>query len=195
MANSISKEELEDLEVTNYNDIRDTLESGDLLFASGNYWVSKAIRKVTESPWSHVGIIFNVRSLDRVLLLESVEDMGVRFAPLSKYIKDYDGGKPYRGEVVVARAGGINTDIMNDLARHGIDELTMPYDKDEVAKILARVAMGRGKWKKDREYICSELVYECFDRAGKTFELDKRGFISPENIWQDSSVEFLHRVL
>ena len=195
MAEKVTKKQIQDLKVEQYQEIRATLSSGDLLFASGNYWVSKAIRKTTLSAWSHVGILFNVQSLNRILLLESVEDIGVRFAPLSKYLSDYEKSRPYRGEIIIARAKGVNPKVQKRLAQVGIDELTKPYDTNEVAKILARISLRRGKWKRDREYICSELVYECFYNAGKLFEFDKRGFISPENIWRDTSVSFMQRIL
>lgn len=195
MASKITKKELKYLPVTAYQDLRKSLKSGDLLFASGNYFVSKAIRKVTDSPWSHVGIVFNIEQIDRILLLESVEDVGVRFAPLSKYIENYEKGKPYKGEVAIARVSDVDSDLVNDLAKHGVDELTMPYDKGEIAKIISRIALKQGKWKRDREYICSELVYECFEKSGKVFKFDKRSFISPENIWCDDSVKMLSRVL
>ena len=36
---------------------------------------------------------------------------------------------------------------------------------------------------------------ECFLRAGIEFRYDKRGFISPANLWEDSRVELIARVL
>lgn len=186
--------ELEKEQLVPYNKLRPHISSGDLFFASGNYLVSKAIRQVTGSIWSHVGIIFNLEKIDRVLLLESVEDMGVRFAPLSKYVSAYEDDKPYDGSLVIARLNGVNNTMVDAIAEFGIDELTCPYDKDEIAKILARVVLGMGKEEHDREYICSELVYECFSRAGKQFVYDKRGFISPENIWADKDVSLLARI-
>ena len=194
MAEALDKNALKSLEVTPYETLRKTLRSGDLLFASGNYWVSRAIQKVTESPWSHVGIVFNLVDLDRVLLLESVESVGVRFAPLSKYLYDYKDGKPYRGELALARVAGVDAGTVTALTKHGIDELTRPYDANEIAKILARVAMGQGRHKRDREYICSELVHACFKEAGTELNKDRRGFISPDNIWRDERVELIGRV-
>lgn len=195
MATHIESKDIKSLAVIPYQDIRASLKSGDLLFASGDYLVSKAIQKITDSPWSHVGIVFKLDSIDRVLLLESVEDMGVRFAPLSKYLIDYEDGKPYKGRVVLGRCKDVSKGTVGDLAKFGIGELTRPYDKDEVAKILARVTLGIGKKERDREYICSELVYECFSNAGREFVYDKRGFISPENIWIDEKLSLVGRVL
>lgn len=195
MAAHIESVNIKTMPVISYEGIRDTLKSGDLLFASGDYLVSKAIQKITDSPWSHVGIIFRLDSIDRILLLESVEDSGVRFAPLSKYLHDYEKGKPYKGRIVLGRCKIVDKVFVEGLAKVGIDELTCPYDKDEVAKIMARVALGIGKKERDREYICSELVYECFSKAGKEFDFDERGFISPENIWLDDQVSSIGRIL
>jgi hypothetical protein len=177
-----------------YRSLRSRLRSGDIFMCSGDYFVSKAIRKFTKSPWSHVGIIFRIAPLDRVLLLESVEDAGVRFAPLSKYTKDYEKGKPYKGVLAVARHSGLNRDRVAKLAGFGMDELTRPYDVDEIAKIVARIALGRGRPKRDREYICSELVYECFKKARLTIRYDRRGFVSPENVWCDPNVRLLAKI-
>ena len=76
-----------------------------------------------------------------------------------------------------------------------MNELTRPYDKGEIAKIIARIALGRGKPKRDREYICSELVCECFANAGKEFAYNPKGFISPEDVWRDEKVRMISRVL
>lgn len=195
MANPIEKKEIKALPVFPYSDLRPNLKSGDLLFASGDYLVSKAIQMVTNSPWSHVGIVFCLDSIDRVLLLESVEDMGVRFAPLSKYLNNYENGKPYKGCIVIARCKDVDSSTVAGLSTFGIDELTQPYDKDEIAKILARVTLGLGKKEKDREYICSELVYECFSQAGKEFKYNTKGFISPDDVWLDQKLSLVGRIL
>lgn len=195
MAASISTRELKQLPVDSYQKRRSRLRSGDLLFASGNYPVSKAIRKMTDSAWSHVGIIFWLKSIKRVLLLESVESVGVRFAPLSKYLSDYSRGKPYRGMVVLARCTDLAVKNIDALARCGVDELTRPYDKDEIASIIARIALGKGKPRRDREFICSELVHECFENAGKAFAYNVKGFITPEDIWRDERLKIISRIL
>lgn len=195
MAIHIGSTGIKALPVKPYAEVRKDIQSGDLIFASGDYLISQAIQKVTDSPWSHVGILFRVDSIDRVLLLESVEDMGVRFAPLSKYLSDYEDRKPYKGRIVLARCSNVTTDTVGKLSQFGIDELTQPYDKDEIAKILARVILGRGKKERDREYICSELVYECFARAGKEFAYNPQGFVAPEDIWVDSKLSMVGRIL
>lgn len=178
-----------------YDNIRSSLKIGDLMFASGNYLVSRAIKFATNSWWSHVGIVVPIPEIDRVLILESVEDQGVRLAPLSKYVSHYSGNKPYDGAVVLARHTQFEDKKPHQLMQFGADELTKPYDKDEIGKIIARIALGEGKKKRDKEYICSEIVYECFSRAGISFNYNKRGFISPADIWNDPNISVIARIL
>ena len=194
MANPVSKSDVRMWKAEPYADIRSRLRSGDLFFTSGYYFVSKGIQFFTKSPWSHIGIIMRVPQVDRVLLLESVEDMGVRFAPLSKYLSDYEGNKPYKGELVIARADGVTDEVVRNIAAFGLDELTRPYDKDEIAKIMLRIALGIGKQERDREYICSELVWECFAKAGIEFPYNSKGYVSPADIWIDPRVKLVSRI-
>jgi hypothetical protein len=171
------------------------LRSGDLFFASGDYLISQAIRTFTKSPWSHVGLIFMLPEFDRVLLLESVEDTGVRFAPVSKYLEDYKNGKPYDGYLVFARMNRVTPDWVVKMADFGCDELTRPYDEAEIAEIAARIALGIGrKQSGSHAYICSELVAACFKAAGYEFASRTPGFVTPEDIWIDDNVSFLTRV-
>lgn len=179
-----------------YASIRDKLRSGQLLFTSGDYMVSRLIQAATDSPWSHVGILFRVEAIDRVLLLESVEDVGVRLAPLSKYLTDYEDGKPYQGQVVIADVDGLAPEKLPDAARFGCDMLCRPYDSSEIGRIVARIGLGIGrKQVRDDSYICSELVYECLKRARVTIRYNKKGFVSPEDVWRDTRVTPLHRML
>jgi hypothetical protein len=181
--------------ITAYEDIRDQIPHGALLFAAGTYAISELIQRFTQSPWSHVGIIFSANNLQRVLLLESVEDMGVRFAPVSKYLDDYEDGQPYRGNLVIAQAEDVDQTLERQVASFGIDQLTKPYDKEEIAEIAVRIALKAGrKADSGRKYICSELVQACFASAGYVFPTDDGGFISPEDIWTDPRVEVRWRI-
>ena len=195
MANHIELAQIVATPVTDYSAFRGSLRSGDLFFASGNYPISKIIRTFTKSPWSHVGLIFCLKEIDRVLLLESVEDTGVRFAPVSKYLEDYKNGAPYDGYLVFARMNREAPGWIVKMADFGCDELTRPYDEAEIAEIAARIALGIGK-KQDgnHAYICSELVAACFKAAGYEFATKTPGFVTPEDIWVDTNVELLVRV-
>lgn len=196
MANALSIAQLQQIPPRKYKIIRDELKTGDLVFCSGNYLFSRIIQKFTKSVWSHVGVIYRDEPLGRILILESEKVYGVRLAPLSKYLKDYHGkNKPYKGKVVVAR-------VLPEIQQHqifkgisfGMDELTKPYDNWEIIRIAIRILFKITRREKNRNYICSELVQECFKQAGVRFN-DNDTKISPDDIWCDSHVQMLYRLL
>jgi hypothetical protein len=196
MAQHLSLEQLSQLPPRKYKIIREDLKTGDLVFCSGNYLFSKIIQKFTKSVWSHVGIIYRDEPLGRILILESEKVYGVRLAPLSKYLKDYHGkNKPYKGKVVVARTlPEIPQQQMFKGISFGMDELTKPYDNWEMIRIAIRILFKITRRNKNRNYICSELVQECFKNAGVRFN-DNDTKISPDDIWNNDHVHLLYRLL
>ncbi len=88
------------------------------------------------------------------------------------------------------RCSDIRAKNIDDLTRCGVNELTRPYGKGEIAKIIVRIALGRGKPKRDREYICSELVYECFANAGKENKLLNYKLASEINLFKLDDFKF-----
>jgi len=196
MADALNKREIARLPVRNYDDVRRELRSGDLVFCSGSYLFSGLIQRFTRSVWSHVGVVYRDENLQRVFILESETGVGVRLVPISKYLRDYHGRRrPYRGQVVVAR---VNPEPGDDKARqaisYGMDLLTKPYDNFEILRIAARIAFRIGRRIRDRKFICSELVDECYRAAGVRF-VRSDNYISPQDIWRDPSVKLFARVL
>lgn len=194
MANTLTKKQLQRIAITDYAQIRNQIKSGDLFFCSGNYWISKQIAGFTNSPWSHIGIIIVMPEIDRVLLLESVEDMGVRIVPLSKYLNNYEHNTGYDGELLIASDSRVNSTSFTNIFSRGVDLITQPYDKDEIIKILGRIILGTGRANPNDRYICSELVYECFNTARLHYTYNNNGFISPQDIWVDRNVDIKWRL-
>ncbi len=196
MANSLLLSQLEQIPPRKYKIIRDELRTGDLIFCSGNYFFSKLIQRFTKSVWSHVGIIYRDDKLDRMLVLESEKLYGVRLAPLSKYLKDYHGkNKPYKGKIIVARVEPeITKQDLYKAISFGMDELTKPYDNWEIIRIVIRILFKITRRENNRNYICSELVQECFKKVDVGFK-DNDTKISPDDIWQDTRVQLLYRLL
>ena len=196
MAASISKRQIKTLPVEPYTTVRDNLRTGDLVFCSGSYFFSGLIQKFTRSVWSHVGVIYRDDNLERIFVLESETMIGVRLVPVSKYLRDYHGrNRPYKGQIVVARvAPDLQVERVKQAISFGMDELTRPYDNFEIVRIAMRILFRIGRRSHDRKYICSELVYDCFRKAGVSFKLSDK-FVSPDDIWRDDSVHVRHRVL
>lgn len=196
MADSLSKQAIQDLPLHAYETLRDDLRTGDLVFCSGSYFFSHAIQRFTRSVWSHVGMIYKDPTLQRVFILESETLIGVRLAPLSKYLSDYHGkNRPYKGNIVVARVHPqIDADKLNRAISYGMDELTKPYDNFEILRIGMRILFRVSRRVRDRKYICSELVYDCFDQIGVPFSL-RDEYVSPDDIWLDEQVQPRYRLM
>ncbi len=196
MAEAITKAQIKKLPVIGYETVRAQLRSGDLVFCSGSYAFSGLIQRFTRSVWSHVGIVYRDDYLQRVFVLESETAIGVRLAPVSKYLRDYHGrNRPYRGNIVVARVQpDVDEDGIKRAVSFGMDELTKPYDNFEILRIALRILFRISRRQRDRKYICSELVEECFRKAGVSFKLADN-FISPDDIWKDKAVRWQHRIL
>lgn len=196
MAAPIRKAEIKRLPVQPYEGLRDVLRSGDLVFCSGSYFFSGLIQKFTGSVWSHVGVIYRDEHLGRVFILESETGIGVRLVPLSKYLRDYHGRRrPYRGQIVVGRLEpGLEDDQVKRAVSFGMDLLTKPYDNWEIIRIAMRILFRRGRRTRDRKFICSELVDECFRAAGVRFTRPDN-YISPDDIWRNDVVAVQGRVL
>ena len=167
---------------------RSVVQTGDLFLCSGKKGMSQLIRFATKSPWSHVAIAVRVESLDRVLVCESVEKIGVRALPLHTFLFGVAGKKPYPGKVLLARQAKLNAagdaalKAMTDFA---LDQLGDPFAVADIVKIAARILWGAtnqetpAALEAQDEYICSEYAALCFEKAGVTIPWDGRGFIAP----------------
>lgn len=196
MAEPLAVKAVAQLPVLDYEHVRNQLQTGDLVFCSGSYFFSRTIQWFTKSVWSHVGIIYRDDNLQRIFILESETVIGVRLAPLSKYLRDYHGrNKPYKGRMVIGRiTPAPDGEQFKKAISFGMDELTRPYDNWEIMRIAMRILFRRGRKNRDRKYICSELVYEAFRKAEVGFKFH-RDSISPDDIWKDGRVVMQFRIM
>ena len=196
MAQRLTFEEVSALPLIDYAEIRKQLQTGDIFFTTNNGFVPRVIRWVTKSTWAHVGIIYCDDQLGRVLFLESTTKGGVHMAPLSKHIRgDRSWNIPAHERVVITRLKDCpSAEELKKVISFGMDELTRKYDMGEALVIFLRTLFKRGRRRKNSNYICSELVYECFLKAGVEFKM-QYNTISPANIWEDDRVELLFRTL
>ena len=196
MARSLTKKELKDLPVINYEKVRNHLKTGHIFFTSGSYAFSGIIQRLTKSVWSHVAIIYKDEELGRVMVLEAEPRIGIRLIPISKYIRDYNGKKrSYKGQIVLAKLNvEVEKEKFNRGISFGLDALTRPYDNWEIIRIMMRILFRKGKRERNRSYICSELVRDAFAKAGVLFKFNDT-YISPQEIWKDERVEMKYRIL
>src|SRR5579862_2898879 len=130
------------LAIEPYKELRHHIRSGDILLCSGNSTFSNLIKKATGSVWSHVGFILRLDAIDRIMVLESVESIGVRAIPLSNYVHDYNAtGKGYPGRLLLARHQDVKEESIAKLSRLAVDFLGYPYGKEEIIRIAARIGL------------------------------------------------------
>jgi len=196
MAQPITKKILKEMPVIRYENIRDYIKTGNIIFCSGSYAFSGIIQKLTKSTWSHVAVVYKDEELGRVMMLEAEPRIGIRLIPLSKYLKDYKGTKrPYKGQIVVADLNiPVERTSLNKGVSFGLDELTRPYDNFEIVRIMIRILFHISRRERNRNYICSELVRDIYAKSGIIMQY-KDTYISPDNIWSDKRVDMKYRIL
>ena len=202
---SITDDVLEVLKPQPYATVRKLVQDGDLFLCQGRDPFSKLIQWSTKSPWSHCAIAFRIESLDRVIVIESVEKIGVRAVALSEFCsRDSEGTSPYPGKIVLARHPAFKAMTkIKPMAKFAFDHLGCRFAAGEIAKIGFRIAEAkfRGEHHKmpkmlipDDEFICSEFVAAAYQAANVTVPWDGLGFIAPSDFANDPKVEALAQV-
>ncbi len=179
-----------------YENARKLIQSGDLLLCSGQSVFAKMIQLATGSIWSHVAFILRLDVIDRIMVLESVESVGVRAVPLSNYVRNYNGsGKGYAGDLLIARHSKFDLNNIKNLSKNAVDLLGYPYDTDQILRIVARISFANLSLNqesdlldKNNAYICSEYAYHCYESVGINFDYSS-GYIAPSDFAKNRFVE------
>lgn len=188
--------DISNISTADYALLREQICSGDILLCSGKSMFSNLIQLATKSIWSHIAFVIRLDVIDRIMVLESVESIGVRSVPLSSYVKDYNGtGQPYPGKLLMARHNAFKSMDITKLSKNAVDKLGYPYNSEEIARIAARISMKALNINNEtidanqgREFICSEYVYACFKSIGIDIPYDPAGFIAPADFANDSNI-------
>jgi hypothetical protein len=183
--------------VVPYDDLRAQIKDGDILLCSGTGAFSTLIQKATNSIWSHVGFLMWLpTNPPRLMILESVESIGVRSVPLSSYMSNYNGsGAGYPGRMLVARRSDFGDRALTpNFINFAVDRFGWPYANEDIVEIAAAVASHGviGNLKPDdgtkRTFICSEYVDACYRAVGIVVPWDRFGFIAPADFADDPTV-------
>ena len=121
-------------------------QNGDIIFHSSNSAQSKAIQLATNSPYSHVGIIYIEN--EQVQVFEAVQP--VKLTPIKDWINRGEGG-----HYVVKRLKNAAT-ILTEEALQKMKDVGTPY--------LGKNYDIYFNWSDDKIY-CSELVWKIYKKA------------------------------
>lgn len=166
--------------------------NGDLLFCSGTSGISKEIKRVTGSEFSHVGILFTYEHAGQRLTYV-IEAISPRIAviPLEQYFTNYQQtGKPYPGKLFLGRIhGGLSLQQTRDIHSAAVKQVGKEYDNASIIKQAFNHFFGTGLTDKDNHrLICSELAALCYKNAGIDLKIDKHGFFTPGSIGSDERI-------
>ena len=134
-----------------YND--DNFKNGDVIFHTSKSSQSKMIQDVTQSKYSHVGIIYIKDG--ETYVMEAVQP--VKVTPLNVFIE-----RGVESEYTVMRyKGNLSEEDLNKMYEYGSSQLGKNYD-------------SKFQWSDNTMY-CSELVYKIYETVGVEL-CDKKTF-------------------
>ena len=162
-------------QVQSYEEVRPNLKTGDIVLMGGSSIFSRAIRLLTHSKWSHVGMVMKVEEFDTLLLWESTTNghdvdvqtkkvkRGVQLVPLSKRVRDHTGNLAFRQ--LSRRLHNEEITNLNQF-RHSVRD--KPYDFNGFE--LLKSALDFGALLTNSEdlsaYFCSELIADTYQELG-----------------------------
>jgi hypothetical protein len=122
------------------------LRDGDLIFQESTSRQSDMVRALTDSRWTHMGVIFNESG--GPIVLEAVSP--IRKTPLAKWI-EHGRDRHYVVKRLRDADSRLSSEAIAAMRKLGASWLGRPYDL-------------RFRWD-DQALYCSELAYKLFDRA------------------------------
>jgi hypothetical protein len=151
--------------------LRKSLEAGDVLLVEGNSRISRVIKYLTQSTWSHAALYVGpiegamTRDGEPHVLIEAEIGQSVISAPLSKYF-------PYPTRI--CRPLGLSLEDRRSVCSYAIDRIGFDYDLRNVIDLLRyllplpvpqhwrrrMIALGSGN---PTRLICSALIAQAFE--------------------------------
>ncbi len=166
-----------------YGDCRDSIRNGDIVLFRGRSWLSRAIRWVTNSPYSHAGVA--AWWGDRLLVLEAV-GKGIVATRLSHVVHHYDGlCELWTTDAALGR---------DDVVRAGQLLLGRAYSKAKALALLKRILLRSRMRDPDpviapEAFVCSEFVSRVWRAGGIDLKIDTPDrFTKPGDIARSASV-------
>ena len=186
--------------MVNYQDIRNSLKTGDVVLYSGRSLFSMAIRLSTKSNWSHCGMVIRLEEYDFVAVWEStlltgIKDLetnthkrGVQLMPLSDRVNKYRGDIAIRSleDVTLNKEDIIKLmQLRKELARRD-------YESNAFEMLKAAYDGDLGANTEDLSAIfCSELLAEAYQSIGLLDEKTPSNEYTPADFSDDNTLPLL----
>src|SRR4029077_154477 len=151
--------------------LRNSLKPGDVLLVEGNSHISRVIKYLTQSTWSHAALYVgpiesaNTDEGEPHVLIEAEIGEGVVSAPLSKY---------YQYHTRICRPVGLSQEDCRTVCNYAINRIGFDYDLRNIIDLMRflvpwpvpqrwrrrMIALGSGT---PTRIICSALIAQAFD--------------------------------
>ncbi|MDJ0722773.1 MAG: hypothetical protein QNJ04_14155, partial [Desulfobacterales bacterium] len=167
--------------VNRYDQIRDVLQTGDILLFSSDSPIMRLWKRLTACHWTHVGIAMRSAETDQLLLWESTPlkticdvhshraQSGVQVVLLSLRTATYKGEVSYRQlDFSQADAGVTREDLSRKLMafRKLVKDRPFEADLGKILKAFIDITRSRKRAADYSRLFCSELVAAGFKHAG-----------------------------
>ena len=188
-----------------YDDLRDDLQTGDLVLFSGSTMVSRFIRFFGRSNWSHIGMVVVDKVYDQVLIyqatpVDNVDDFysgsakkGVQINALSDVLKKYDGEVAIRQLTNFERTD----EVIRAVTQFRREMKNKPFEEDylEFVKACYDGPLGENSADDLSSLFCSELVAEAYQRMGLLSESIASNEYTPKDFSSAGSLDLLKGAL
>jgi hypothetical protein len=151
--------------ILSYEDIRSQIKNADILLYRGTDTVSRGIRWLSRSQYSHAGLV--VWWNDRLMVLEAVGN-GVVAMPLSMNLKKHHGGIDY-----FRAKENIPEEVRLKMVIFAQEQLGKQYAFSQMAvfgfKLLLRMSMSPKEKRANGasgQYFCSQYVSDTYLKQG-----------------------------
>jgi hypothetical protein len=163
--------------------------AGDLLCFRGRGLISQAIRWLTRSPYSHVGIVYLFE--ERVYCLEATGH-GVRLILMSELVHRLRG---YHGGIDYFEVLDFGPEQRNKAISFGFQQLGKQYSHRGILRFLLFLLLGNKSRARHRgQWFCSEIVAEAYRLAGADLSPGSSRYTSPGDLAESARVKFAFRV-
>lgn len=180
-----------------YDDVRDKLDTGDIVLFSGKGLISMGLKVGALCSWSHVAMVVRVTEPDVALLYQSTPlcrardffdgklKNGVQINVMSQAVNGYDGNVAVR-HLSVART----PEMINGLSRFRREVKDRPYEEHILQMVKAVWDGPLGHVEEDLSSLfCSELVAEAYQWMGLLPASETHGKPATEYTPKDFSTE------
>lgn len=176
---------------TSYSKVRDDIKDCDILLYQGTHWMSRLIRKLTKSPYSHAGIV--AWWGNRLMVLEAT-GKGVYPVTLSQNLSHY------KGEVhlyTLKEEYDVSLQVRDRMLKFAQEELGKEYATWKLILFGWRILLAKDLDKKDvlrraNQLVCSHYVSQIYNSERRDLKKNRADrFTKPGDISESPILERL----